>query len=276
MAALTIWVGTFITLCIFSFLYKDNPFYRFAEHLLIGVSAGYYFSTIAFHQVIKPNLLLKLFPASFGTGNAALEKPEYLLIVPGLLGITMLFRLSKDLSWISRFSAAFLWGVTARITIVTPTQEYLIPQVRKAIVPLFIPGNLFLTFSNWILVIGTISSLFYFFFSTEHRGPVFGTVSRIGIYFLMISFGTIFGATIMSRISLLIGRFQFLSGEFIPSLSGNWFAFCSFSFTIGLVCFFLIMLPAKDGQYPKSSKDGTILKGASGGHPEPTKGDRLK
>src|SRR5262245_26382732 len=36
------WLAALLTLCIFSFLYKDNPFYKFAEHLFVGVSAGYY------------------------------------------------------------------------------------------------------------------------------------------------------------------------------------------------------------------------------------------
>ena len=35
------WLGIFLTFCILSFLYKDNPFYKFAEHLFIGISIGY-------------------------------------------------------------------------------------------------------------------------------------------------------------------------------------------------------------------------------------------
>ena len=42
-----IWMSVFLTLCIFSFLYKDNPFYKAAEHIFVGVSAGYIF-TITF------------------------------------------------------------------------------------------------------------------------------------------------------------------------------------------------------------------------------------
>ena len=34
-------VGAFFTLCIFSFLYKDNPFYQMFEQLLVGISLGY-------------------------------------------------------------------------------------------------------------------------------------------------------------------------------------------------------------------------------------------
>ena len=35
------WLAIFLTLCILSFLYKDNPFYKIAEHLFVGVSIGY-------------------------------------------------------------------------------------------------------------------------------------------------------------------------------------------------------------------------------------------
>ena len=46
----------------------------------------------------------------------------------------------------------------------------------------------------------------YFYFSREHTGN-FGRLTKVGIYFLMISFGASFGFAVMGRISLLIGRF---------------------------------------------------------------------
>jgi len=45
------WVAAILTLCIFSFLYKDNPFYKFAEHLFTGVSAAYWMSVAFWSQV---------------------------------------------------------------------------------------------------------------------------------------------------------------------------------------------------------------------------------
>jgi hypothetical protein len=65
-----------------------------------------------------------------------------------------------------------------------------------------------------VLFIGALSVLVYFFFSLEHRGFV-GGVSRVGIYTLMIAFGASFGYTIMARVSLLIGRMQFLMFDWI-------------------------------------------------------------
>ncbi len=216
---LSVWLGAIITLCCFSFLYKDNPLYRFAESLFVGVSAGYYLSVVYFHQVLKPNLLAKLMPGMFASGQAANASPDYWLIIPGILGCLMLLRFSQKLAWVSRFTVAFVMGVSTGLTIVTSTQQYLIPQIAKAIKPLIVMTatgtNYWQSFSNLILVVGSIACLFYFFFSTEHRGPVYGNLAKIGIWFLMISFGASFGATVMGRISLLIGRFSFLLHDWL-------------------------------------------------------------
>ena len=211
---LCIWIGAFITLCCFSFLWKDNPLYRFTESLFVGVSAGYYLSVVYFHQVLKPNLLAKLFP-SFFTSPDTVATADYWLIIPGFLGCLMLLRFSQKFAWVSRFTVAFVMGVSTGLTIVTSAQQYLIPQIAKAIKPIIVAGNIWQSFSNFVLVLGSIACLFYFFFSTEHRGPVYGNLAKIGIWFLMISFGASFGATVMGRISLLIGRFSFLLHDWL-------------------------------------------------------------
>jgi len=54
-----IWIAAFLTLCIYSFLYKDNPFYKFAEYLFVGVSAGYWVAR-QYHNSLIPNLWNKL------------------------------------------------------------------------------------------------------------------------------------------------------------------------------------------------------------------------
>jgi hypothetical protein len=71
------------------------------------------------------------------------------------------------------------------------------------------PWSWWWRFSNVLLIAGVLTTLVYFFFSLEHKGAV-GVVSKIGIYFLMISFGASYGFTVMARISLLIGRLEFL------------------------------------------------------------------
>ena len=55
-----IWVGAILTISIFSFLWRDNPLYRFAEHLFVGVSIGYVLVLI-WNTSTYPDLVLPLF-----------------------------------------------------------------------------------------------------------------------------------------------------------------------------------------------------------------------
>src|SRR5919197_373010 len=36
-----IWLGALATLALYSILYRENPVYRFAEHLFLGLATGY-------------------------------------------------------------------------------------------------------------------------------------------------------------------------------------------------------------------------------------------
>ena len=213
METLTIFLAAATTLCIFSFLWRDNVLFRLVEHIFVGASAGWFLSVIAFHQTFKPNVLGKLLPETFGASTQPVQSPEYHLIIPVILGIMMLFRLSAKYSWISRFSISFIVGLTSGMALTLVAYQILIPQVQKAIIPLYVQGNNLETFSSIVLVMATVSCLFYFFFSVDHKGKFFGTLSKIGFVFLMISFGAIFGSTVMSRISLLIGRINFLLAD---------------------------------------------------------------
>lgn len=195
MATVGIWIAAFLTLCIFSFLYKDNPFYRFAEHLFIGISAGYWLCRY-YRNIFLPNLWTPLF-----------ERGQVLYIVPFVLGIMMLMRLSKKTAWLSRWPLAVIVGTTSGYFLVTYLQSNGLEQVRATLVPLN-------SISNIVLVVGVMSGLVYFFFSKAHKGP-FGTVARVGVYFLMVAFGASFGYTVMARISLLFGRMYFLLSEWL-------------------------------------------------------------
>ena len=91
-----VWIAAFLTLCIFSFLYRDNPFYRFAEHVFVGVSNGYFIS-ISFHQIMRPIIIEPLHAAfrEVAKGNLSLQlfNPLYEnnLIIVIWVGIGLLF-----------------------------------------------------------------------------------------------------------------------------------------------------------------------------------------
>jgi len=195
-----IWCVVLLTFSIFSYLYGDNPFYKAAEHIFVGVSAGYIF-TITFWDTIWPNLFGRLLPSYVGAGFDF----DISYIFPLVLGIFMLFRLSKKYDWLSRISIAYIVGMMAGLKFYVFLNSNLLTQIKASTVNL--SGSYLSIMNEVIILIGVISGLVYFFFSKEHTGVV-GKVSRIGVYFLMIKFGASFGFAVMGRISLLIGRFE--------------------------------------------------------------------
>lgn len=195
-----VWCIVLLTLSIFSYLYGDNPFYKAAEHIFVGVSAGYIF-TITFWDTIWPNLFGRLIPSYVQAGFEF----DVSYLFPLFLGIFMLFRLSKKYDWLSRISIAYIVGMMAGLKFYVFLNSNLLTQIKSSTVNL--SGSYFSIVNEVIILIGVISGLVYFFFSKEHTGVV-GKVSRVGVYFLMIKFGASFGFAVMGRISLLIGRFE--------------------------------------------------------------------
>ncbi len=190
---LGLWVGALLSLCIFSFLYKDNPLYKLAEHIFVGVSAGYWMC-IAYWQVLEPNLIERL------------RQGDYRYAIAGLLGLMLLSRLWPKYSWIGRWPLAFVVGIFAGYNIVYTMQAQILTQLESTILPLWGNADWATTLQNWLLVLGVLCSLTYFYFSLEHKGVIMGTASRIGIWVLMVTFGATFGYTVMARVSLLVGR----------------------------------------------------------------------
>ncbi|TMQ59812.1 MAG: hypothetical protein E6K76_03660 [Candidatus Eisenbacteria bacterium] len=204
-----VWIAALLTLGIFSFLYKDNPAYKLCEHLFVGISAGYYV-VLNYYSVVKPNLLDPLFH-DFGRNR------HYLLLIPLVLGILLFSRFFPKGGWLSRWSIALILGVYPALRITGFGQGDFVEQVHGTILPLWVPGHAGTTIGNWLLVVGLLCTLIFFFFSKEHKGALGGT-ARLGVYFLMVSFGASYGYTVMARISLLIGRVMFLLHDWLGVL----------------------------------------------------------
>ena len=236
------WIYVFLTLCIFSFLYKDNPFYKAAEHLFVGVSAGYV-AVLSFWQQVQPNLFGRLWPSRVDVDNGSIlqsiwyaiyeifnfittgfgvldrsifpeggikgfEEIRIIYMIPFILGIFMILRLVPKLGWLARWAIAYIVGMAAGLRFYAFLNSNVLSQIKASAIDFTSDWG---TIINGLIVfIGTMTGLIYFFYSTEHKGVV-GRLSRIGIYFLMIKFGAAFGFAVMGRISLLIGQFNYLT-----------------------------------------------------------------
>lgn len=230
-----IWVAAFLTLCIYSFLYRDNPFYRFAEHLFVGISVGYGI-VIAIHQGVIPLAWEPLSEAVSAlwtetTGETTPETRNALWglfkIIPIAIGLLFFARISPRHTWLIRYPIAILIGFGAGVAIPNVLQANIFAQTRGTVEPFATIGpfvdvplvdrlSTFDIFGAVLMVIGVICTLTYFFFSVEHRGPI-NWLSKVGIAFLMIGFGAAFGNTVMGRLALMIHRVGFLINDWIGS-----------------------------------------------------------
>lgn len=197
------WVAVGLTLFIFSFLYRDNPLFKIAEHLYIGITVGYSLSIMIFNtwipKVYEPIVADNFWP-----------------LIPALLGLCVLARFFEKVSWLSRYGFAVIMGWASGLAIPAVLSTNFIKQLEGTIQPIFKMGDNGIVFSGLgigkdpaslvILAVGVFATLFYFFFSIEHKG-IGKKTARVGIYFLMIYFGAAFGKTVMGRFALLYGRF---------------------------------------------------------------------
>jgi len=187
-----------------------------------------------FWTQIQPNLFGRLWPSShysdgfwYGIYNflgffsssifpdGGIDKGHdihFSYLIPFALGIMMLLSLIQRFSWFARWGIAYTVGMAAGLRAYGYLNSNVLAQIKGTIIPVVNTDIPFFSlldvshFNNFIILLGTITGLLYFFFSKEHKGN-FGKLTHIGIYFLMISFGASFGFAVMGRISLLIGRF---------------------------------------------------------------------
>lgn len=203
-------IAAILTLAIYSFLYRDNPFYRFAEHLLIGLSVGFTL-VLLFNSVLMPKLFLPLF-----------HQGDPFSIIPLLFGLSMFGRLSRRLSQISKPALALMIGSGAGVSIPAMLEARVLRQLAATVEPFAEIGHgtdigFWMTITAIITLVGVVTVMIYFFYTRPDTKAV-RAVSQVGVYFLMIFFGATFGYTAISRLTLLIGRLEFLLGDFLHVL----------------------------------------------------------
>ncbi len=222
-------LGVITTLGIFSILYKENPVFRFCEHIFIGLATGYG-AVYLWVMVIIPRWWVPMTPPPLHkTAASAAGQGHWWMIFCLLLALLFYTVYFQKLAWMNRFLLSLVMGYFAGAAF-QAFMGLIAPQVTSAFRPPvtsynpinppghwnnFHIGHFF--FHPWwlISVIVLICTFAYFFFSVEHRAHIIRQPARAGRYFLMISLGAIFGTTVMGRFSLLIARLDYLRGAFL-------------------------------------------------------------
>lgn len=215
------------TLAIYSFLYRENPFYRFFEHLFIGIATGWgIIATIRYFiwpLVFKP--LLGLDRVFFPDATVSQPYNPWLLlyIIPICFGLLYYFILSRKYNWLAQLVIGFQLGCAGGLAFKGTFTE-LLPQVFdsfRAVVPNLgdLGGTWQEALTNLFFVVTLVTSMMYFFFTFKRSpGSPVARASYLGRWLMMGCFGAFFGSTIMARMGLLVERLDFLINNWASAL----------------------------------------------------------
>jgi hypothetical protein len=221
-------VGGVATLAIFSFLIRENGFYRLFEHLFIGIAAGLtpvlVLRDFLWPQIIDPMLGNTITYYPDGTQSAPYQPLYLLYFVPIVFGSLYYTLYSKRHAWLAKLVIGFTLGASGALSIRGFFSE-VIPQIVSSCKPLLVfsaQGALQLWESiNNILFVGILLLVLnYFFFTFGRQGSLSSRSAAFGRPLLMVCFGAFFGSTVMARLALLVERVQFILRDWIIAVAG--------------------------------------------------------
>jgi hypothetical protein len=180
---LKLWVGALLTLMIFSFLYKDNPFYKFAEHVFVGVSAAYWMSK-GIQTTLWPNCIRPVVQDWFhnGAASAAADHLPFGVlpygiarVIPAIFGLILLTRLIGPIGWFSRWAMAFIIGFAAGTNFTRYLQSDFVGQIYNTLLPIVDGPDMLKVFLGYVVVGAILFLLFRYGISGLQRGIAAGT-----------------------------------------------------------------------------------------------------
>jgi hypothetical protein len=197
-------VGFALSIMIFSYLIGDNPLFRFAVHIFIGVSAGVV-AVIVIYQVLYPRLVL---PFINGTSEQKL-----VTFFPLVLSILLLFKVSPRLGKVGHIPSAYLLGVGVAVTIGGTVLGTIFPQSLSTIESFGKQFSASEKLEGVLILIATISTLLYFYFGANlemgkplKRPAWIEWSAKVGQVFILITLGAIFAGVYVTSISALSER----------------------------------------------------------------------
>lgn len=221
------WCGAFCTISMYSVLYGENKLYRFMEHLFIGLAAGYGVF-ITWSELIYPKWWQPM-----------VNEGKWYWIFAAVVGSMFYFVYSKRHFWISRVIFGIFMGLSAG-GIFREFYEIYFPQMQASMRP--VAGSPWDILSAILFYMILFSCMSYFFFSFEHKNKAVKSISSLGRWLLMIGFGSIFGATVMGRLTLFIGRFNFLVNQWYPAAEKTWAVGAGKIFIVTTIVAIIILL----------------------------------
>jgi len=191
LSTLSPWIGVLVTIGFWSYLYKENPLFRVVEFTFIGFATAH--ATVMAITELKKNLVAPI-----------VNKSNYILLVPTVLGLLLYTRYSKDLRFLERFPISIMVGIGTGVAVRAMVRAQLLAQIQQTIQP----GK---PIDVLIIALLTLGSVTYFIFSSEEglpksTIPFYNGLRRIGRIAIMAAMGAAFGNLCVTRYTMAISR----------------------------------------------------------------------
>jgi hypothetical protein len=225
-------LAALLTIMMLSYIIGDNPFFRLACYIFIGVASGYA-GAIAWHQVLWPGLGDPIVQ----NGLATFTDPGLIVtvLIPLVLIALMLFKLSAATAPYGTLPLALMVGIGAGVLVGGAITGTLLPQSLAAMTTLDPRATAPQTGETGvervinviILLVGTLLTLMYFRF-TATRSPsgetrrtrLMSVIAGGGGFFIALTFGVMYAGAVAASVIVLSERVQFLA-EVVVNLLGR-------------------------------------------------------
>jgi len=181
-------VGSLGMIGAYTVLIGENPISKAVENIYMGILSGYLFAMN--WDFINRNAIANI------QANG-----QYVYIISIILCLMLVSRLNPKWIWVSRYPVALTIGVGMGIAIRTTVIADFLTQVQGTIIP-------FNTLNGIVLIIGSISAITYFLWTTNYWGKATGSyhyLNQLGRLFLLVAFGVTYGQTVSMRLELVVG-----------------------------------------------------------------------
>jgi hypothetical protein len=166
---------------ILSFLHKENIWFRFVTRTFVAFTAAHYL--VLATQFIQSHAITPLIAG------------EIIWIIPLVLGLLTLTRLSKSYGYLNMYPVAVMIAVGLGLSMRSNAVSTIINISRTMLVPT--------TLDNIIIIICALTTLSYFIFTRKEKGYL-KYPTQIGRYALMLTFGALYANYGLTRFTYLL------------------------------------------------------------------------
>lgn len=202
-------VATLLSLMVLSRAMGDNPFYRFAQYLLIGVALGYAAAVLVGQTLV---------PAIMQAASAPSLPALIVLGVSALLLLLLVTRFGRQrASALANIPLAVLFGVGGAVTLVGAARGTIVPQLLDTVALRRLQATDVSTLvGSVVLVVAVVVTLLSFTY--RQRGvepsPIGLFVRRLGRGLVLATFGVFLAAAVTTYLTALVNQIQIIADWF--------------------------------------------------------------